>query len=355
MGSNISVTLAETKKAKPADNNLPFGEHFTDHMFVMDYAEGEGWKDARIVPHRPFAIDPAAMVFHYGQSVFEGLKAYRAQDGRTLLFRPEINFARLNRSDARICIPPLDEALALRALKELLAIERDWIPGAEGTSLYIRPFVFATEAMLGVRPSKTYRFMIILSPVGAYYKTGLAPVTIMVEDEYVRAVRGGIGFTKSSANYAMSLIGQIKAMEQGCTQVLWLDGVERRYVEEVGTMNVFFVIDQTVVTPRLAGSILPGVTRDSVIHLLKHWGLSVAERSLSVDELVAAGENGSLSEAFGTGTAAVISPIGALRVADKNIEINGARTGELSQRLYDTLTGIQYGAVADEFNWTMEV
>ncbi|MCL2488926.1 MAG: branched-chain amino acid aminotransferase [Oscillospiraceae bacterium] len=351
----LSKRLTTGKKPKPDWNSLSFGKFFTDHMFVMDYISDEGWTNAGIVPYEPFLIDPAAMVFHYGQAVFEGLKAYRAADGRTLLFRPAMNFARFNRSDDRMCIPPIDEAFVLDALKELLRIDADWIPDAPGTSMYIRPFIIATEAALGVHPSHAYKFMIILSPVGAYYQSGLAPVRIIIEDEYVRAVRGGVGFTKSSANYAISLKGQEKAIEKGYAQVLWLDGIERKYVEEVGTMNVFFRFGDTVVTPELTGSILPGVTRDSVMRLLRSWNIPVAERKVTVDEIFTAHKAGTLLEAFGSGTAAVISPIGEFRRGDESITLTGGEIGELSQRLYDTLTGIQYGRLPDTFGWTVEV
>jgi branched-chain amino acid aminotransferase len=351
----INVKQTGKRTSKPETSNLPFGKYFTDHMFVMDYIEGEGWKDARIIPYGPFCIDPSAMVFHYGQSVFEGLKAYRAKDGRILLFRPEMNFARMNRSNERMCIPSIDEGFVLHALKELLKIERDWIPQAQGASLYIRPFVIAMESALGVYPSNAYRFMIILSPVGAYYKTGITPVKIAVEDKYVRAFRGGVGFTKSSANYAISLKGQEKAQEKGCVQVLWLDGIERKYVEEVGTMNVFFMIDGVAVTPELSESVLPGVTRDSVMQLLKQWNIPVEERRISVDEVMETNECGKLYEAFGTGTAAVISPIGELVTTDKRVEITGGKIGEISQKLYDAITGIQYGETTDEFGWTMSI
>lgn len=347
----ISVTLTKNKKQKPDENNLSFGKYFTDHMFVWDYEEGEGWKNARIVPYAPFPIDPAAMVFHYGQAVFEGLKAYLAKDGAVRLFRPEMNFARMNKSDERMCIPHFDEDFALYALKELIKIDRDWIPSAPGTTLYIRPFVIATEAAVGVHPSHSFMFIIILSPVGAYYPTGLEPVKIIIEDEYVRAVRGGVGFTKSSANYAISLKGQEKAIEKGYAQVLWLDGIERKYVEEVGTMNVFFYIGGKAVTPALGGSILPGITRDSVIRLLKSWNVPVEERKISIDEIFEANKSGALTEAFGSGTAAVISPIGELIMKDNHAVIGGGKIGALSQRLYDALTGIQYGEVKDDFNW----
>lgn len=352
MHYDIKVELRKDLKPKPDQNNLPFGKYFTDHQFMLDYEDGR-WVNPRIVPYGPVEMDPAAMVFHYGQAVFEGMKAYRAEDGRVLLFRPEANFRRLNVSDERMCIPHLDEELALHALKQLLKIEADWIPTAQGTSLYIRPFVIATEPMLGVHPSKTYKFMIILSPVGPYYPTGLAPVEILIEDEYVRAVRGGVGFAKSSANYAISMKGQQKAIQKGYAQVLWLDGVERKYVEEMGAMNAFFKIEGGLVTPELNGSILPGITRDSIIQLAGSWGIEVTQRKISVDEIVRRAEDGTLEEAFGAGTAAVISPVGKFAIGDKELIINGGKTGELSQRLYDGLTGIQYGKLPDPFGWTV--
>jgi branched-chain amino acid aminotransferase len=324
-------------------------------MFILNYDDGQGWHDARIVPYAPLNIDPSAMVFHYAQAVFEGLKCYRAADGRLLLFRPQMNFKRLNSSCDRLCIPLVDEDFALRALCELIKIEADWVPGEPDTSLYIRPFIIATEPALGVHPSHSYLFMIILSPVGPYYKEGLNPVRILIEDEYVRAIRGGIGFTKGAANYASSLKGQEKAEASGFTQVLWLDGVERKYIEEVGTMNVFFLINDEVITPALTGSILPGVTRDSVIALLKHWGIKVVERRISADEILAAGKDSSLKEAFGSGTAAVISPIGSLSRGRENIEVAGGKTGKLSRRLYDQLTGIQYRKLDDPFGWSYDI
>jgi branched-chain amino acid aminotransferase len=324
-------------------------------MFILNYDDGQGWHDARIVPYEPLAIDPSAMVFHYAQSVFEGLKCYRATDGRLLLFRPQMNFKRLNASSDRLCIPPLDEDFALRALCELITVDADWAPGEPDTSLYVRPFIIATEPALGVHPAHNYLFMIILSPVGPYYKEGLNPVKIVIEDEYVRAVRGGIGFTKGSANYAASLKGQEKAEANGFTQVLWLDGIERKYIEEVGTMNVFFLINGEVVTPELTGSILPGITRDSVISLLKHWGITVTQRRISAAEIIAASENGSLQEAFGSGTAAVISPIGSLSRGGTTVEIAEGKTGTLSRRLYEQLTGIQYGKSDDPFGWSYDV
>ena len=352
----IKVELTKQPKAKPTDETkLGFGSIFTDHMFVMNYDEGQGWHDARIVPYGPIELDPSAMCLHYGQTVFEGMKAYRAKDGRVLLFRPEKNMARLNVSNERLCIPKIDEAFALKCIEKLVSIEKDWIPTAEGTSLYIRPFIFATDAHVGVHPGKHLMFMVICSPVGAYYPEGLNPVKIYVESKYVRAVRGGMGYAKTGGNYAASLKAQDEAEEQKYTQVLWLDGVERKYVEEVGTMNVFCVIGDEVVTPALQGSILPGVTRMSAIEILKSWGLNVSERPIEIQEIYDAYQNGQLKEAFGTGTAAVISPIGQLKWDDHVMEINNGKIGEISQRLYDTLTGIQWGNIEDTMHWTVEV
>ena len=352
----IKVELTKQPKAKPTDETkLGFGSIFTDHMFVMNYDEGQGWHDARIVPYGPIELDPSAMCLHYGQTVFEGMKAYRAKDGRVLLFRPEKNMARLNVSNERLCIPKIDEAFALKCIEKLVSVEKDWIPTAEGTSLYIRPFIFATDAHVGVHPGKHLMFMVICSPVGAYYPEGLNPVKIYVESKYVRAVRGGMGYAKTGGNYAASLKAQDEAEEQKYTQVLWLDGVERKYVEEVGTMNVFFVIGDEVVTPALQGSILPGVTRMSSIEILKSWGLNVSERPIEIQEIYDAYQNGQLKEAFGTGTAAVISPIGQLKWDDHVMEINNGKIGEISQRLYDTLTGIQWGNIEDTMHWTVEV
>ncbi len=350
----IRVELSKNLKTKPDQKNLGFGRYFTDHMFIMNYKDGE-WRDPRIVPYAPLELDPASMVLHYGQSVFEGLKCYRTKDGKINLFRPEKNFERLNKSDERLCIPEIDRDFAVHALSELIKIEKDWIPTEPGTSLYIRPFTLATEVGVGVHPSSEYLFIIILSPVGAYYKEGLNPVKICIEDEYVRAVRGGIGFTKATANYAISLKGQEKAKEMGYSQVLWLDGIERKYIEEVGTMNVFFKINGEVLTPELGGSILPGITRMSVIELLEDKGIKVTERKITIDEIFEAAEQNKLEEAFGTGTAAVISPIGELNMSGKKIIINDGKIGEFSQKLYDELTGIQYGIIEDKFNWIKEV
>jgi len=356
MTSNtIEVLLSKELKEKPKDETLQFGKEFTDHMFVMDYTEGKGWHDAKIIPYGPIVLDPACSVFHYGQTVFEGLKAYRTKDNRILLFRPEKNFERLNKSNERICMAQIDEEFVLEALKKLIEVDQDWVPHAPGTSLYIRPFIIATQPYLGVNPSTNYKFMIIMSPVGAYYKEGINPVKIAVEDEYVRSVKGGTGTAKTGGNYSSSLKAQEEASKRGCAQVLWLDGVERKYIEEVGAMNVFFKVNGEVITPELSGSILAGVTRDSIIQMLKHWGVKVTERRITMEEIFEAHEKGLLEEAFGTGTAAVISPIGGFVWHDKEIVVNDNKTGELSQKLYDTLTGIQNGEVEDPFNWVTEV
>lgn len=351
----ISLVKTTTPKSKPDESNLGFGRFFTDHMFIMDYKEGTGWHSPRIVPYAPLQLDPSVAVFHYGQAVFEGMKAFRAPDGRVLLFRPEQNMARLNRSNARMSIPQFDEEFALRAIKELVALDQDWIPEAEGTALYLRPFIIATDQVLGVRSSLTYQFIVILSPVGAYYPEGINPVGIYVEPHYVRAVRGGTGFAKAAGNYAGSLLAQKNARDKGYSQVLWLDGLEQKYVEEVGAMNVYFNIGGELITPKLGDSILPGITRDSVMTLLKSWGIPVVERQLSIDEIYAAHAKGKLIEAFGCGTAAVISPIGKLEWNGKTIELGEGKTGEISQRLYTTLTGIQNGLLPDEFGWMVEV
>jgi len=351
----IELILARDKKPKPAGGNLKFGRIFTDHMFVMDYEEGRGWHSPRIVPYQPIALEPSAMVFHYAQTVFEGLKAFRCADGRVRLFRPEMNVKRLNRSCARLSIPQIDERLALEAIRKLVETDSDWVPEEDGTSLYIRPFIIATEPHIGVAPSSTYRFIIIMSPVGAYYADGLMPVSILVETRDVRAVPGGVGEAKTGGNYAASLRAQQEAEKYGSSQVLWLDGVHRRYVEEVGSMNVFFKIDGTVVTPELSGSILDGITRNSVLRLLDHWGVKTEERRISIDEILEAHRSGRLEEAFGTGTAAVVSPVGELVHDGDRLSVGGGGIGPLTSKLYETLTGIQYGRIEDLFGWMTEI
>ncbi|CFX78189.1 Branched-chain amino acid aminotransferase II [Syntrophomonas zehnderi OL-4] len=355
MSSQIAIQKVSQPKPKPNQAELGFGHFFTDHMFIMDYTAGQGWHDPRIVPYGPIEVEPSVMVFHYGQATFEGLKAYNTVDGRILLFRPYANAERLNVSNERLCIPPIDPNFTVEAIKSLVEFEKNWIPAGEGNSLYIRPFVIATDPYLGVKPADTYKFFIVLSPVGAYYPEGINPVKIYVESNYVRAVKGGLGFTKTAGNYAASLKAQEEAKEKGFTQVLWLDGIEKKYIEEVGTMNVFFKIDGEVVTPSLEGSILAGITRDSTIKLLKSWNVPVNERRISIEELYVAHDQGKLEEAFGTGTAAVISPIGELNYNGRTISINGGKTGDLSSKIYHTITGIQNGSVADTFNWTVEV
>ncbi|MBR2955071.1 MAG: branched-chain amino acid aminotransferase [Ruminococcus sp.] len=352
----IKFIESQNLKAKPApDQALGFGHIFTDYMFVMSYDAGQGWHDAEIRPYAPIELSPAAMCLHYGQTVFEGLKAYRTADGKIQLFRPEENFKRLNQSNERLVIPELPIDMAMEGLMELLKIEKDWVPSKDGESLYIRPFIFACDPFLGVKPGDQYLFMIILSPSGAYYASGLNPVNIYVENKYVRAVRGGMGYAKTGGNYAASLIGQDEAHKQNYAQVLWLDGVEQKYIEEVGAMNIFFVIDGEVVTPALQGSILPGITRKSAIEVCKSKGIKVSERRISIQEIADAYDAGKLDEVFGTGTAAVISPVGHLKWNDKVMEINGNKIGAISQMLYDTMTGIQWGKIEDTFNWTVEV
>jgi len=351
----IRIERTSSPKSKPDQSSLGFGKYFTDHMFVMEYSPDKGWHDPKIVPYAPLQLDPSFMVFHYGQAVFEGLKAYKVDDGRILLFRPSKNMERLNISNERLCIPPIDVEFGVEAIKTLVKVDADWIPSEEGTSLYIRPFIISTDPYLGVKPSSTYKFIIILSPVGAYYPEGINPVKIYVEDKYVRAVVGGLGYAKTPANYAASLKAQVDAMKKGYTQVLWLDGIEKKYIEEVGTMNVFFKINGEVYTPALSGSILPGVTRDSTIELLKSWNIKVHEDKISIQQIYDAHAEGTLEEAFGTGTAAVISPIGELDWAGNKITINNGETGGLAKRIYDYITGIQYGKVKDEFGWTVEV
>lgn len=353
---NIRYEHPAVKKDKPDWNKLGFGNYFTDHMFVMNYTEGKGWYDPRIIPYQNVCLDPAAMVFHYAQEMFEGLKAYRTPDGHIQLFRPQKNIERMNNTNDRLCIPRIDPDDALQAIKAIVDTDIDWVPTLPETSLYIRPFIIATDAHLGVHVAHNYLFMIILSPVGSYYPEGINPVKIYIETEYTRAVRGGTGFAKCGGNYAASLIGQKKAEKLGYAQVLWLDGIEHKYIDEVGAMNVFFVIDGEIVTPSLAeGSILPGVTRDSCINLLRSWGYKVTERKIAARELFDAYYAGKLDEAFGTGTAAVISPIGELNDNGEKIAINNGEIGPISQKLYDNLTGIQWGKRDDPFGWVVTV
>lgn len=351
----IQIVRREQPKTKPDPEKLGFGQYFTDHMLVMDYSAETGWREPEIVPYGPISLDPSAMVLHYGQEVFEGMKAYTLGDGRIALFRPDMNMKRMNRSCERLSIPQFDPEAVLEGIVKLVDLDRDWVPDGDDTSLYIRPFIIATEPCLGVRAAKEYKLIVILSPVGSYYPEGIHPVSIYVEDQFVRAVRGGTGAAKTSGNYAAGIKAQETAKEQGFSQVLWLDGVEKKYIEEVGSMNVFFKIGGEVVTPALSGSILAGITRDSVITMLRSWGLTVTERKISVEELFEAARKGLLEEAFGTGTAAVISPIGTMKWEQEQITIAGGNTGEYAKKLYDTITGIQKGLLEDRFGWMKEI
>lgn len=351
----IRIEKRQDPQPKPDESSLVFGAAFTDHMFIMDYTEGEGWRDPRIVPYGPLDISPASMVLHYAQEVFEGLKAYRNLDGGVQLFRPMENVRRLNRSAERLCMPQVDEDLALAAIEELVKIDADWVPSAPGTSLYIRPFMFAADDCLGARAGREYKFMIILSPVGAYYSGGLKPTRMYIEDVYARTVKGGTGEAKAGLNYANGYAAQEKAHAQGFEQILWLDGLERRFIEEVGTSNAFFRIDGKFVTPSLSGTILPGITRDSVIALLKAWGETVEERQITIDELEEAYQNGQVEEVFATGTAAVISPIGSLYYKGEDLIFNDGEIGPWAQKLYDALVGIQTGTAEDPFDWIVKL
>ena len=351
----IKIVKNENPKQKPDENSLGFGKYFTDHMFIMDHDYENGWHNARIVPYGNLSLSPASTVLHYGEEIFEGMKAYLTEDGKIQLFRPYENAKRMNSSADRLCLPEIPEEDFVEAIKKLVEIDKKWIPTAKGTSLYIRPFMFGNDETLGVHTVHHSTFMIILSPVGSYYKEGLNPVKILIETEDVRAVRGGTGFAKCGGNYAASSRAGKKAEEKGYSQVLWLDGVERKYIEEVGAMNVMFKINGEVITPALLGSILPGITRKSCLEILKKEGIKATERKLSLEELTNAVENGTLEEAWGCGTAAVISPIGLIEVNGKKYEINNGKIGPVSQMLYDKITGIQTGKIKDEFGWTVEV
>lgn len=353
--ADIKITLAETRKPLPDPDTLVFGKTFTDHMFLMNYDAGQGWHDPRIVPYGPLSLEPSCMVFHYAQELFEGMKAYRTPEGKVQLFRPMENALRFNSSCERMCVPAIDPDFFVDAVKALVKVDQAWVPNKKGASLYIRPFVFATDPSLGVHASHSYLFVIILCPVGSYYAEGINPVKIYVEDADVRAVRGGTGYTKCGGNYAASLRAGERAEEKGYSQVLWLDGVERKYIEEVGAMNVLFKIDGKVVTPALTGSVLPGITRKSCLELLRDWGVSVEERLISAQELFDAAESGKLEEAWGSGTAAVVSPIGELAEGDEKVIISGNKIGPVTQRLYDELTGIQWGRLPDTHGWTVKV
>jgi len=342
-------------REQPDESALGFGQYFADHMFVMQYEKGRGWHDATIKGYQNFSLDPAANVLHYGQAIFEGLKAYRGKDNRILLFRPEDNLKRINVSAERMCMPTIPIADVLEGMKALLRLDKAWVPTTDGATLYIRPTMVATEAGLGVRPADHYLFYIISSPVGAYYAEGFNPVKIYVTDKYVRAVPGGVGHVKTAGNYAASIRAAVEAKEKGYTQVLWLDAVERKYIEEVGTSNIFFLIADELITPPLTGSILPGITRDSVLQLAKDWGVKVTERPISIDEVIAVNDSGALQEIFATGTAAVISPVGELNYQGRICTINHGKTGELSQRLFDEIQAIQHGFRDDPHGWVVEL
>ena len=352
---NIKIEKTATPAQKPDQTKLGFGRYFTDHMFLMDYSPDKGWHDARIVPFANLTLHPAATVFHYGAEVFEGMKAYRRADGQVQLFRPIENIRRLNRSAERLCLPELPEELGMEVLTAFVNMEQDWTPSAPGTSLYLRPLMFGNDETLGVHAVHHTTFMIIASPVGSYYKEGINPVGIMIEDEDVRAVKGGTGYTKCGGNYAASNRAGARAEKKGYAQVLWLDGIHRKYIEEVGAMNVMFKINGEVVTPMLSGSILPGITRKSCIEVLKDNGYKVSERLISIDELEEAMENGTLEEAWGCGTAAVVSPIGELCYKGKKYAVNNGEIGATTQFLYDTLTGIQWGKCEDTYGWTYPI
>jgi len=359
-GENMDIKIIpappDQRKPKYADESkLGFGKIFADHMFTLSYHAGRGWHDPAIEPYRAFSLDPACMCLHYAQLIFEGLKAYRGKNGEIFLFRPTANIKRMNDSARRLCMPAMDEGLFLEALKKLVLLDQDWIPRGMGTSLYIRPTMIATETALGVHASDSYLFFIITGPVGAYYPEGFSPTKIYVVEDYTRTAPGGMGNVKAAGNYAASLFASAVAVENGYTQVLWLDAVHRKYVEEVGTSNIFFMIGDELITPPLGGTILPGVTRDSVIALAKSWGIRLSERLLSMDEIIEACNKGAMQEAFASGTAAVVSPIGQLFYRGKEYLINGGKTGNLTEKLYNEILGIQYGLKDDPFGWRVKI
>jgi len=359
LNRELEVTLqkatADQLKPKPDESKLGFGQFFTDHMFTMRWDRRHGWHDAAIEPYRALVMDPAAMVFHYGQAIFEGMKAYRGKDDQLFLFRPQDNFTRMNQSALRMCMPRFPQDRVLQALRAMVYLDQEWVPTAPGATLYIRPTMIATEPALGLRAAEEYLLFIICCPVGAYYAEGFSPTRIYVEDNYARSVPGGVGNAKTAGNYAASLKAQSSAHDKGYTQVLWLDAVEHKYAEEVGTSNIFFLIDGELITPPLEGSILPGITRDSVLQLASDWGYPVSERRIAIDEILAAGKNGTLQESFGTGTAAVISPVGEFCYREEQIQISGGAVGPLATRLYDELQGIQFGEREDPHKWRVRV
>ncbi len=349
---NLKITKAEQSRMSGIDySNLGFGKFFSDHMFVVDYADG-AWGDPRIEPYGAMDIEPANCTLHYGQTIFEGMKAYRSAKGGVNLFRPYMNAKRMNNSAVAVCIPTIDEEIFVDGIRELIAIDHEFIPKERGHSLYLRPFAFGTGNFLGVQASSKYRFMVITSPVASYYAEGLNPVRIKVDEEHIRAVRGGLGQAKTAANYAASLYAGMQAKKEGFAQVLFLEAVTRNFVDEIGAMNIMFVINNELITPPLTqGSILPGITRDSVLQLGRDWGMNVSERSIGVDEILEAHRAGTLTEAFGTGTAAVISPVGEFVYRGESLVINDRKIGPLAQKFYDTLTGIQYGELDDPNGW----
>lgn len=351
----ISVTRTKNPKPKPDDSSLGFGQYTSDHIFLADWVAGKGWHDARLEPYGNLSLDPAAMVLHYNQEVFEGLKAFHLEDGGVGLFRPEKNIERMNASARRMAMPEIDPDLFLRAMKKLVLLDREWIPKSDGASLYIRPTMIANEAGLGLRPSENYLFFIITGPVGAYYSEGFNPTRILVSDRYVRAAAGGSGEAKTSGNYGPTLLAQREAAAKGYTQVLWLDAKELKYIEEVGTSNIFFYMDGELVTPPLGGTILGGVTRDSAIQLAKNMGIRVTERPITIDEVVDGCKSGGMKEIFATGTAAVVSPVGEIGCKGEDIKVAGGKTGELTRKLYDAITGIQYGRAEDPFGWRVRI
>jgi branched-chain amino acid aminotransferase len=352
----FAVSLAATWKARPADADLVFGRAFTDHMAIVDYdADRGGFYEPRVVPYGPLSLEPAAAVFHYSQELFDGLKAFRGADGKVRLFRLDRHCRRMHDGAPRLCMPSIDEALMREAILTLVRVDRDWVPSSAGTSLYIRPTLIATEPFLGVRPSKRYVFFVIASPVGAYHGEAFSPVRIWVEDKYVRAAVGGLGGVKAGANYAASLLAAEEAKARGYAQVLWTDASEHRFLEEVGTMNMMVRIGDEFVTPPLGGSILGGVTRDSVITLLRDWGFRVSERPIGMDEVLAAHRSGTLREVFGCGTAAVITPVGELGWKGESMTIGDGTPGDAARRLVDAVTAIQYGRAPDPHGWMTEI
>lgn len=351
----IKYIIKEREEKIILPEKLGFGQIFTDHVFEMDYNPKIGWHNPTIKPIESLPMHPATSFIHYGQTIFEGMKAFKTITDEVVLFRPDVHIQRLNNSARRICMPEVDVDFVVEALKELVAIDSNWIPAKRGEALYIRPFMFGTDPALGVRPSFDYKFVIVLSPVGAYYPEGFKPVKILVQDDYVRAVRKGLGECKTAANYAASLLATQEAAKKGFTQVLWLDGVEQKYLEEVGTMNIFVNFKNEVATPNLNGSILPGVTRRSVIQILKEWNMNIVERPISIDEVISSYEKGDLLGVFGTGTAAIISSVGWLTYKDKNMILNNGQSGELDTKLFNELTGIHRGEKEDEHGWICKV